>query len=84
MFELLQKDLFQHIQDTNYQGFEEKVIRGYVRQLLEALAFLEEREIIHCDLKPENILICDQANQKIKIVDFGSGCRTSEQMYTYV
>ena len=84
VFELLNKDLFQHIQDNNYEGFKEPLIRKYCTQILKALKFLEDREIIHCDLKPENILICDQQAEKLKIVDFGSGCKTSEQIYTYV
>ncbi len=61
MFELLNKDLFQHIQDNNYEGFNESVIRSYASQILKALKFLEDRQIIHCDLKPENILLCDAA-----------------------
>lgn len=51
---------------------------------MKALKFLEDRQIIHCDLKPENILICDAEAQKLKIVDFGSGCKTDQQVYTYV
>ena len=54
------------------------LIRKYTSQILKALKFLEEREIIHCDLKPENILICDEKAETLKIVDFGSGCKTSE------
>lgn len=80
----MHKDLFQHIQDNNYEGFSESTIKRYAAQMLKALCFLEERQIIHCDLKPENILICDAEAQNIKIVDFGSGCKTKEQMYTYV
>ena len=46
--------------------------------------FLEKRTVIHCDLKPENILCVDAAREKLKVVDFGSGCLTKEQVYTYV
>lgn len=28
--------------------------------------------------------MCDESGQNIKVVDFGSGCLTSEQVYTYV
>jgi len=46
--------------------------------------FLEKYEIIHCDLKPENILLKDVNGEHIKLVDYGSGCFRSEQVYTYV
>jgi dual specificity tyrosine-phosphorylation-regulated kinase 2/3/4 len=35
-------------------------------------------------LKPENIILCDDHCKKLKLVDFGSGCKKSEQVYTYV
>ena len=35
-------------------------------------------------MKPENILCADPARQKLKVVDFGSGCFSHEQVYTYV
>ncbi len=84
VFELLYKDMFQHIQDNNYRGFSIGEISQYARQILQCLQFLEEREIIHCDLKPENILICDSVCKKIKIVDFGVSTKIDEQIYTYV
>jgi len=40
--------------------------------------------LIHCDLKPENILITDKKTESLKLVDYGSGCFVSEQVYTYV
>jgi len=72
------------MQDKQYEGFDVSVIKNYTRQILKALEFLEERQIIHCDLKPENILLCDEQAENLKVVDFGSGCKTSEQAYTYV
>jgi dual specificity tyrosine-phosphorylation-regulated kinase 2/3/4 len=84
VFELLHKDLFQHISDHNFQGFDVSVCRAYTQQILCALQFLESRRIIHCDLKPENILLCDAQAQRLKIVDFGSGCKVEDQVYTYV
>lgn len=56
IFELLETDLFEHLKETDFTGFDEAQIRVYSRQLLKTLAFLNERHVIHCDLKPENIL----------------------------
>ena len=58
-FELLYKDLFEHMKDNDFTGFPIDQIRIYAKQILTALCFLEQRNIIHCDLKPENILLCD-------------------------
>jgi dual specificity tyrosine-phosphorylation-regulated kinase 2/3/4 len=59
-------------------------IRDYAIQILDALIFLEQYCIIHCDLKPENILLVDESALTVKLVDYGSGCFRSEQVYTYV
>ena len=47
-------------------------------QILRALAFFEERNLIHCDLKPENIVVVDKEKLHLKMVDFGSGCFVDE------
>ncbi len=39
-------------------------------ELMEALIFLHERQIVHCDLKPSNILITDSGNH-VRLIDFG-------------
>ena len=84
VFELLNTDLFEHLKEGEFMGFDEDQILAYAAQLLKALVFLEKRHVIHCDLKPENILCVDAERQKLKVVDFGSGCLTHEQVYTYV
>lgn len=47
----------------------EKRTRIFMRQLLDAVTFIHERQIVHRDLKPENILL--DSNLNIKITDFG-------------
>jgi serine/threonine protein kinase len=44
--------------------------RRYMFQLLEAVAYIHERRVLHRDLKPQNILWC-RAADSIKICDFG-------------
>lgn len=63
VFELLNTDLFEHLKENEFMGFQEDKIRSYAAQLLKCLVFLEERKVIHCDLKPENILCVDPARE---------------------
>ncbi len=49
-----------------------------VRQLLDALKYLEENSLIHRDIKPENIIFEDDSLQSVALVDFGFMTRVSE------
>jgi serine/threonine protein kinase len=40
--------------------------------------------VIHCDLKPENILLRHPKRCFIKIVDFGSSCKSHDPPFSYV
>ena len=44
--------------------------RRVADELMEALIFLHERQIVHGDLKPSNILITDSDNH-VRLIDFG-------------
>ena len=52
----------------NFEKFKEKLVRSYVKQILEGLKALHERSIIHGDLKWSNLLIDDLGI--IKLSDF--------------
>jgi len=46
-------------------------------QIVNALAHLHEKKIVHRDIKLENILIDE--NKKVKVLDFGFGCITNNK-----
>jgi serine/threonine protein kinase len=48
----------------------------YILELLEALAFAHENNVVHRDVKPANIMVL--AGGAIKVMDFGLSRRTSE------
>eukprot|EP01004_Peranema_trichophorum_P007931 NODE_66_length_4042_cov_28.526665_g55_i0.p1 GENE.NODE_66_length_4042_cov_28.526665_g55_i0~~NODE_66_length_4042_cov_28.526665_g55_i0.p1 ORF type:complete len:952 (-),score=181.31 NODE_66_length_4042_cov_28.526665_g55_i0:1126-3981(-) len=84
VFELLHNNLFELLRSNAYKGLSLNVIRVFLRQLLNALAILQECHIIHCDMKPENILVSDGSTASIKLIDFGSACYENQTVYTYI
>lgn len=83
-FELLQINLYQLLQRNHLKGLSLKLIKKIAIQILVALQYLGENDIIHCDLKPENILLTKKDSAYIKIIDFGSSCFEDEKIHTYI
>lgn len=87
-FEILGRDLYELIHGRTYsrllKPFSDSQIRSYTFQIFQGLAGIHEAGIVHCDIKPENILVTNASRNIIKIIDFGSGCFTGYQTYTYV
>lgn len=64
------------------QGFaySEAVASHYMRQILEALRYCHENDIIHRDIKPENILLATKENSApLKLGGFGIAVQLSDK-----
>ncbi len=63
--------------------FDQKMTSQFLREIISAVKYLHEHNIIHRDIKPENILL-DQ-NYRIKLCDFGwsNYCPPNEKRKTF-
>ena len=52
--------------------------------MLRGLAYIHSLDIIHCDIKPENVVLEDVKEVRVKLIDFGSSCFTSDALTSYV
>lgn len=61
------------VDDTTSNGcLSERESARIIEQLLEAVAYLHENDIVHRDIKPENVLFeSKHENSKIRLIDFG-------------
>jgi mitogen-activated protein kinase kinase kinase len=62
----------------NYGAFEETLVKNFVRQILQGLNYLHERDIIHRDIKGANILVDNKGG--IKISDFGISKKVGDNL----
>lgn len=83
-FEVLSMNLYEFIKMNNFKGVSEGLVRRFAIQILVALHYIKEHQIVHCDMKPENILLRKSNKSGIKVIDFGSSTYENEQFYTYI
>jgi dual specificity tyrosine-phosphorylation-regulated kinase 2/3/4 len=84
VFELLSFSLYDLLKANSFNGFSATLVKRFVVQVLQALSFLRQNQIIHCDLKPENIVLVSPHESAVKVIDFGSSCFESEKVYYYI
>ena len=68
VFEFLDMDL-KKLLDKGKSAFTPKLVKSYMHQMLDAIAFCHMHRILHRDLKPQNLLIDLQGH--LKLADFG-------------
>ena len=73
------QDLFDFISDNG--PLREELARKIFVQLVKTVQQITQAGVIHRDIKDENILIDTQTHQ-IKLIDFGSGARLHDEVYT--
>lgn len=72
VFELLSGgDLFYKVTNLNFKSFKENQCKFITRQILLALSYLHEKQIMHRDIKPENIMFTNSEDLVLKVGDFG-------------
>ncbi|CAK6955727.1 cyclin-dependent kinase 2 [Scomber scombrus] len=69
VFEFLHQDLKKFMDSSSVTGFPLPLVKSYLYQLLQGLAFCHSHRVLHRDLKPQNLLI--NAQGEIKLADFG-------------
>ncbi|KAJ3584452.1 hypothetical protein NHX12_014947, partial [Muraenolepis orangiensis] len=73
VLELCHEELLERM--AKKTSLSETEIRSSVRQILEGLGYLHQKDIAHLDVKPENILMAEPAGGQIRICDLGSAVK---------
>ncbi|KAM4562892.1 homeodomain-interacting protein kinase 3-like [Odontesthes bonariensis] len=70
---MLDRNLFQLLQERDFEPLFTNVIRPVAAQLLAALDALKALGILHADIKPDNVMLVDARDQapRVRLIDFG-------------
>ena len=84
VFPLFHYNLYEVIKFNCFKGLSLGLVRRFASQILKALVFASNLNIVHCDLKPENILLKSALKSEIVVIDFGSSTFEYEKVHTYI
>ena len=73
VFEYVERNLLEVLEEHS-GGLEPEQIRSYIHQLVKAVAWCHQHNIVHRDIKPENLLITG-------VLDIESTHRRHEREY---
>lgn len=68
VFEYLDQDLKKYL-DVCESGLELSILKSFLYQLLQGIAYCHQHRVLHRDLKPQNLLINREG--QLKLADFG-------------
>ena len=68
MFEFVEKTLLEILEERT-SGIQADLVRRYIFQLLKAIDYCHQMNVVHRDIKPENLLI--DPSETLKLCDFG-------------
>lgn len=63
--------LFERYPSPSGRGLHETLARHFLKQLVSALEFMRERNLIHRDIKPQNLLLCPPKKSQQYFMDAG-------------
>jgi cyclin-dependent kinase-like len=68
VFEFVDKTLLEILEERT-TGLQAQIVKRYIFQLLKAIDYCHQMNVVHRDIKPENLLIDPHDN--LKLCDFG-------------
>lgn len=71
VFEYIDQDLRKYLDHYESTGLDQRTIQRFLRDLLTAMDFCHDQDVLHRDIKPQNLLI--SRNKDLKVADFGLG-----------
>lgn len=75
-------DLDRHLRRPGYgQTLSEKTAVNVFKQILRAIAYIHQNDIIHADIKPENVLFKKDPFSIVKLCDFGLSMSAKDVRY---